>query len=185
MNKLSAFFYQRSTWIIALVLTVISFGYLFLVMMDAGKCFEVAGSTPASLGTSFGFDYDTVVGFLTIRTEEMINCYQSFNLLWDNIFAILYGLMYVAWVSFILKPFQNSAKLLNLLPFLQTIFDWVENLQLVKISSSHLAGEQISAFNVYIASAASMLKWVISTLVFVAILVGISFRIMDAVKKKS
>ena len=184
MKKIADFFYQKSTLIISIILTVVTFSYLFLVMIDFGKCFEVPESSTQSLGTSFGFDHETVVQFFSIRTEEMLVCYQEFNTIWDNIFALLYGFMYVSWVSVILKPYQEKVKFLNLLPFIQTLFDWLENFQLTRIAKSYLADGQVLSSSVELASAFSMIKWVVSMLVFIVIFIGIGLRIVDVVKRR-
>ena len=183
MNKLSRFFYQKSTLIVAIALTALSFSYLFLVLMDMGKCFAVETGSQ-SLGTSFGFSYEAVQQFFSLRTPEMVVCYRQFNAIWDNLFALLYGLMYVAWVSFLFKPHAAKVKWLNLLPALQTVCDWVENLTLVELADAFLAGEALSTVAVNLASSASMAKWVISSLVFGLILIGIAWRIVSALKKR-
>ncbi|MDP5172220.1 MAG: hypothetical protein NWR72_18395 [Bacteroidia bacterium] len=184
MNKASTFFYQKSSLILVLVLTVATFGYLFFVMMEVAAGFEVPNDSNKSLGTSFGFSYDAVVQFLSIRTPEMIARYQAFNAIWDNLFALLYGLMYVAWVSYLLKPFQAKFKMLNLLPLVQVVFDWLENYELASIARAFLAGESISTTAVELASIFSMVKWVASMLVFAIIILGIGMRIRALIKKK-
>lgn len=183
MNQLSSFFYKQSTWLIAIALTTVTFGYLFFVMMDVAKCFEVADSSVGSLAISFGFSAEMVEQFLSIRTAEMLDCYIELNRLWDNIFALLYGFMYAAWLSVIFKPFQAKWKALNLLPFLQTVFDWIENFNLANAASAYLAETPIPSLAVQVGSYANMIKWTVSGLVFLAILVGIVLRIRSALSK--
>ena len=182
MNKLSEFFYTKSSLVLALVTTAISFGFLFVVMMDASKCFEVADSDVQSLGTTFGLTAETVQRFFSARTADMIDCYRSFNLISDNVFAATYGLMYVAWLSLIFRPFAERAKWLNLVPLIQMVFDWLENVQMAQLAGSALAGEAFSATNVQLASAFSMVKWVSSGTVFVLILIGVGIRVAVAVR---
>jgi len=184
MNQLSSFFYKQSTWLIAIALTTVTFGYLFFVMMDVAKCFEVADSSVGSLAISFGFSAEMVEQFLSIRTAEMLDCYIDLNRIWDNIFAILYGFMYVAWLSVILKPYQAKWKAINLLPFLQTIFDWIENFNLANAASAYLAETPIPSLVVQVGSYANMIKWTVSSLVFILIVLGIVLRIRTALKAK-
>lgn len=184
MKNISTFFYQKVTLILALGLTVLTFGYLFLVMMDAATCFEVADSSVKSLGTSFGFTAEMVQDFFSIRSIEMIACYKTLNTVWDNIFALLYGFMYAGWLSLIFKPFAGKVKLLNLLPFSQVIFDWLENFQIVGFANSFLNEEPLSATAVKLGSFFTMAKWVCYSLVFVAILIGIGLRISALITKR-
>lgn len=185
MKRFSSFFYSRSSISLAIVLTLLTFGYLFIFMIDASKCFAVSGDGVKSLGTSFGFDQATVLEFFSSRTSEMLNCYIEFNTIWDNIFGILYGLMYVMWLSYLLKPSAAKFKWLNLLPFAQVIFDWLENLQLTMLTNSFLSSGTISSSGVQFASTFSILKWMCSSLTFLFILIGIGLRIKRFFSKKS
>ncbi len=112
----------------------------------------------------------------------MIACYRSFNLFSDNVYAVTYGLMYVAWLTLIFRPFAERAKWLNLIPLLQMVFDWLENIQMVRLANSALAGEAFSSMNVPLASAFSMAKWVCSGTIFALILIGVELRIASTVR---
>ena len=184
MKKLSDYFYDKSNLIVAIILTVICFSYAFTVLVDASKCFEVQGSEVTSLGVKLGFGHADVVSFFSARTPEMIECYKDLLIVWDNIFAVLYGLMYLTWLSLLLKPFRNKVRFLNLLPIVQVIFDWLENFQLTGIANSFLAGETISSTPSLFASSFSMFKWIASGIMFVVILVGVVLRIINAIKSK-
>ena len=62
-------------------------------MMGKGAGFEVADSNIRSLGTSFGFDQADVIAFLSMRSDQMITAYITFNQVWDVLFGVIYGLM--------------------------------------------------------------------------------------------
>jgi len=185
MIKLSNYLYEKSSLIICFVLTVIVFSYLYFVLIDAAKCFEVTGADAVSLGTSFGYSYEKVKEFYSIRSKDMIACYLELNLIWDNIFAILYGLMYLGWLSLSLKPFAHKFKSLNLLPIVHVILDWLENAMLAGVSKSVLAEQQISMIAVKVASIFTMMKWVTAMLVFILIVIAIILRIKKWFKKRS
>lgn len=184
MNKVATFFYKKSTLITSLLITVITFAYIYFVLIDAAKGFEVANSTSKTLGLSFGFSYDQVHEFFSIRTNEMIASYKALNNVWDSLFAILYGLMYVFWLSLLFKPYQNTYKFINLLPLGQVFFDWLENSKLSEFSNSYLVGQPISSIDVQVASVFVMIKWSIALLVFIAIILGLLLRVRDIVNKK-
>jgi hypothetical protein len=74
---------------------------------------------------------------------------------------------------------------LNLLPFGQVIFDWLENASLAALSNEYLAEGTVSSSTALLASTFSATKWVFSLLTYVVILVGIVIRIRVALKRRS
>jgi hypothetical protein len=184
MKGLSQFFYQKSSLVMAVLFTAIFIGYLFLIMIDKAAGFELADSNIKSLGTSFGFNQADIMVFLTTRTDEMIKAYINFNQVWDTLFGITYGLMYVVWVSVLFKPFSQKAGSLNLFPLAQVLFDWLENYELASLANQYLADGVISSSNAQLASAFSMIKWACSGLTYALILVGIILVIARAIMNK-
>ncbi len=184
MRRLSQYFYQKSSFVIAVLLTAISFSYLFLVMQGEAAGFEMVDSNIKSLGTSFGFDQADIMVFLAARTDEMINAYIDFNQVWDPLFGITYGLMYVAWVSVLFKPFSQKSGFLNLFPLAQVVFDWLENYELASLANQYLAEGMISATNAQLASVFSMIKWACSGLTSMLILIGIILVCARAIMNK-
>lgn len=156
--------------------TAVSFGYLFIVQIGAAECFDIGGEGVQSLGTSLGLSEGAVEQFFAARSDEMLGCYRTFNLVWDNLYAVLYGVMYVAWISLLFKPLASRAQLLNLVPLLQVVFDWLENLQLVRLTNAWLGGNSLSSSDVQLASIFSIAKWASSIVVFVIIIIGIVIR---------
>ncbi len=176
--NLSRFFYTKSNLLLAFALTLMTFGYLYFFMIPNAKCFELINGDQISLGTSFGFSQETVERFFSVRSPEMIACYSWFNTLWDNIFPIFYGFMYVLWVSYLFQPIPNKIKAWNLFPFAQSIFDFLENSRLSSMANQYLLDQTIASSDAQLASLFSMLKWSTSTLIFILILVGIGYRLM-------
>jgi hypothetical protein len=185
LSLMSRFFYAKSNLITALLATAIFAGYLVFVLTLQGKAFEVANSSIRSLGTSFGFGQAEILAFLTERSDSMISAYINFNQVWDSLFGLIYGVMYVIWVSVAFRPYSVKVGILNLLPFGQVIFDWLENASLAALSNQYLADGTISSSMALVASTASSIKWVFSLLVYGVILVGIVMRIVRAAKIRS
>ena len=185
LKGISQFFYQNSNLVTGVSLTIIFIGYLVLVMMGKGAAFEVADSNMRSLGTSFGFDQADIHAFLSARSKEMITAYITFNQVWDLLFGVIYGLMYVVWVSVLLKPLSHKVGGLNLVPFLQVLFDWLENYQLALLANQYLNDGMISPANAQLASVFSMFKWACASLTYILILIGIILMIRRAVKRKN
>ena len=185
LTRASQFFYTKSSLVTALLATSVFAGYLVFFLMRQGKAFEVANSSVKSLGTSLGFGQVEILAFLAERSDQMINAYINFNQVWDSLFALIYGVMYVVWVSILFKPYSQKIALLNLLPFGQVFFDWLENFALATLSKHYLADGTISSSTSLLASTSSTIKWIFSLLVYGVILVGAVMRIAGALKKRS
>ena len=63
----------------------------------------MANSAVKSLGTSLGFGQAEIFAFLSERSDQMIAAYINFNQVWDTLFGLIYGVMYVVWVSLLFK----------------------------------------------------------------------------------
>ena len=185
LRRASGFFYAKSTLVTALLTTVVFAGYTVLILSAQGKTFEVANSSIRSLGTSLGFGQAEVLAFLAERSAEQISAYITFSQVWDSLFGVIYGVMYVVWVSLLFKPYSLKVGLLNLLPFGQVLFDWLENFSLASLSNQYLADGTISSSTALLASTASSIKWVFALLVYGVILVGIVARIVGALKRRN
>ncbi len=185
LRRASEFFYAKSTLVTALITTVVFAGYTVLVLSGQGKAFEVANSSIKSLGTSLGFGQAEILAFFAERSAGQISAYITFNQVWDSLYGLIYGVMYVVWVSVLLKPYSQKVGMLNLLPFGQVLFDWLENIGLATVSSQYLADGTISSTTAQLASTASSIKWTFALLVYGMILVGIVARITRALKGRS
>jgi hypothetical protein len=185
LGRASQFFYAKSTLVTALIATVVFAGYTVLVLSGQGKAFEVANSSIKSLGTSLGFGQAEILAFFAERSAGQISAYITFNQVWDSLYGVIYGVMYVVWVSVLLKPYSKKVGILNLLPFGQVLFDWLENIGLATVSSQYLADGTISSTTAQLASTASSIKWAFALLVYGVILVGIVARIAGALKGRS
>jgi len=185
LRRASEFFYAKSTLVTALVATAAFASYTLLVLSGQGKAFEVANSTVKSLGTSLGFGQAEILAFFAERSVQQISAYITFNQVWDSLYGVIYGVMYVAWVSVLLKPYSEKVGMLNLLPFGQVLFDWLENVGVSSLASQYLADGTISSSTALIASTSSSIKWAFALLVYGVILVGIVARIAGALKGRS
>jgi hypothetical protein len=185
LSRASRFFYTKSNLVTALLATAVFAVYLVFVLREQGTAFEVANSSVRSLGTSLGFGQAEILAFLAERNDQMIRAYINFNQVWDSLFGVIYGVMYVLWVSLLFKPYSQKVGILNLLPFGQVVFDWLENVALATASTQYLADGTISSSTALFASVFSTVKWVFSLLVYGLIVVGIVLRIVGALKRRS
>jgi len=184
LSRASRFFYAKSNLVAGLLATSVFAGYLVVVLTGKGTAFAVAGSSVRSLGTSLGFGEAEILAFLSERSDPMILAYVEFNQIWDTLFGLIYGVMYVVWVSVLFKPYSQKVGILNLLPFGQVVFDWIENFALAALSGQYLADGSISSSMALLASTSSAIKWGFSLLVYLVIVVGIVTRIIGALKQR-
>jgi hypothetical protein len=185
LTRASQFFYAKSSLVTAVLATLVFAGYTALILSGQGKAFEVANTSIKSLGTSLGFGQAEILAFLAERSADQIAAYITFNQVWDTLFGVIYGVMYVVWASLLLKPYSHKVGILNLLPFGQVLFDWLENIGLATVSSQYLADGTISSTTAQLASTASSIKWAFALLVYGVILVGIIARTVGALKRRS
>jgi hypothetical protein len=183
LNHASKFFYTKSNLITAFLSISLFTIYLLLFLTNKAKAFEVVNSSTKSLGTTIGFGKDEIIAFFMERSDQMINSYITFNQIWDSLFALIYAIMYVILLSIVYKPYLIKAKLINLLPFTQLLFDWLENLSLATLSRQFLADETISTSTSLFASTTSSIKWMVSILVYALLLVGTIMRLKGLLKR--
>ena len=152
--------------------------------MGKAAGFELAHGNMKSLGTSFGFNHADIIVFLAARTDEMITAYINFNKVWDTLFGLIYGFMYVIWMSVLFKPYAQKVVFLNLFPFAQVLFDWLENYALTSLANQHLVDGLISLPIAKLASVFCIFKWVCSGFTFTLILVGIILMLVQTIKNR-
>ena len=146
--------------------------YITFVLTPTGACFKLdSGSN--SLGLSFSYTKNIVLSFFELRSQEQLLCYSQFLKIWDAIFAIIYTLMYASWIVWLF----NNKRWLALIPVLGMASDWSENyIELIMIKSYSNDGA-IGETIVSIGSGINSFKWVLSSLTYLIILIGIIFAI--------
>ena len=166
MNKNILYFAIGST--VAFIL------YITLILTPAGACFKLdSGSNP--LGLSFSYTKDMVLSFFESRSQEQLLCYSQFLQIWDAIFAIIYTLMYASWIVWLF----NNKRWLAFIPVLGMVSDWSENyIELIMIKTYSNAGA-ISEIIVSLGSGINSFKWILSSLTYLIILIGIIIAIKN------
>ena len=183
LKRISELFYEKSSLKVAILCTAIFGAYLFLVMTRQATGFEIPNSNIKSLGMTFGFSESDIITFFQLRTEKMLSAYINFNLIWDTIFALIYGVMYAVWLSVLFKEFSRKVGIVNLIPFLQVIFDWLENYSLGYLADQYLINGTITSYMAQLSSYFVMIKWICSGLTYFAIVLGIGFLFVRLFKK--
>ena len=158
----------------ALGSTVAFMLYITFVLTPVGACFNLdSGSN--SLGLSFSYTKDMVLSFFESRSQEQLLCYSQFLQIWDAIFAIIYTLMYASWIVWLF----NNKRWLALIPVLGMVSDWSENyIELIMIKTYSNAGA-INESIVSLGSGINSFKWLLSSLTYLIILIGIIIAIKN------
>jgi hypothetical protein len=174
---------DRKILYIATGSTLVFIIYSMVFLEPAGKCFRLdEGSN--SLGLSFSYTLEMVQNFFDLRNQEQLDCYSEFLRIWDILFAIIYTTMYSSWMMFFI---EKKRKLLAF-PILAMVADWSENLVEVMMINKYTQGEAISETTVMIGSSLNSLKWILQSITFTILLVGIiskSFLKIKAMKNDS
>ena len=169
---------SKRTLYFAIGFTVAFMLYITFALNPAGSCFKVEAG-PNSLGLSFSYTKDMVQSFFESRSQEQLTCYSQFLQIWDAVFAIIYTLMYASWIMY----FFNKKRLLILIPVLGMISDWSENYVELLMIKTYLNSGPISEIFVSLGSGINSFKWVLSSLTYLIILVGIIIAIRNFLTK--
>ena len=159
---------MNRTLYLAIGLTLAFFLYITLVLGPISNCFAVdVGSN--SLGLSFSYTKEMVQNFFETRDQEQLLCYRQFLLIWDTIFALIYTLMYASWIMYLF----NEKRLFLIIPILGMLADWAENYTEILMLKTYLSSNLISDTLVSIGSGINSFKWILSSLTYLIILIGI------------
>ena len=180
MIKIIKNFKNNRILYLAIVFTLVFFLYLTLALIPASSCFRLdVGSN--SLGLSFSYTKDMVQSFFESRTQDQLLCYSQFLQLWDVIFALVSTLMFGSWILYF---FKNKRLFLISPAILVMIADWSENFAEILMLKSYFISNSISETLVSVGSGINSFKWVMSSLTYLIILVGIIIAIIAFIKLK-
>ena len=153
--------------------------YISLVLNPASGCFRLdSGSN--SLGLSFSYTLAMVQDFFAARNQEQVLCYSQFLKVWDIIFAMIYTLMYCSWILYLLNK-----KIYLVIPILGMIADWSENFSELLMIQSYVASGSITESLVSVGSGINSFKWIMSSLTYLLVIIGIIVAIKSFLMKKN
>ena len=151
--------------------------YTSLVLNPESRCFSLdSGSN--SLGLSFSYTLAMVKDFFSARNHEQVLCYSQFLKVWDVIFAIIYTLMYGSWILYLLNK-----KIYLIIPILGMIADWSENFSQLLMIQSYVTSGSITQSLVSVGSGINSFKWIMSSLTYLIILLGIVIAINSFLRR--
>ncbi len=153
--------------------------YAQFILGNYSSCFTING-TSNSLGLSFGYDINNVYHFFDIRSFEQLHCYAQFIRVWDNIFPIVYTLMYALWFAYLLKKWR----LFLIIPILHMFSDWLENYLELAMLEEYMNLNALSESLVSMGSGVTILKWSLSILTYSIIIFGIISKVHSAIRNR-
>ena len=163
---------------LAIGFTLVFSLYITYILAPFGSCFKIdAGAR--SLGISFSYSLEMVQKFFESRTQEQLLCYREFLQIWDAIFAFIYTLMYASWIMY----FFNNKRLLLIIPVLCMIADWAENYVELVMLKTYLNSGPISETLVSIGSVTNSFKFILSSITYLIILIGIIIKLKTLLTK--
>lgn len=178
MIRTMTHFKNNRTLYLAIGFTLVFFLYLTYILVPFSGCFKVdAGAN--SLGVSFSYTVKMVQSFFESRTLEQLLCYREFLQIWDAIFAVIYTLMCAFWITY----FFNNKRLLLIVPILGMVADWAENGLELLMLEVYLNVSPMSESLVALGSGINSFKWVLSSMTYLIILMGIIIKIKKTLTK--
>lgn len=178
MKKTILYFKNNRTLYLAIVFAFVFFIYLTYILAPFSNCFKL-DTGANSLGISFSYTTEMVQNFFESRTQEQLFCYSEFLQIWDAIFAFVYTLMYATWILYFFK----NKRLFLIIPILCMIADWAENYIELIMLETYLNSNPISEIVVPIGSGINSFKWVLSSITYLIILVGIIIKLKAILTK--
>jgi len=178
LNKQLEIYNRNRTLILAVLATMVMIAYAQFVLGHFSNCFTLANG-PNSLGLTFGYTQSQALSFFSARTVDQLICYGNFIRVWDTIFPVIYTAMYVFWLKYFFK--QKSVVLF--LPVIRMLTDWAENYTELTMLEQYLSAGNISAEIAYWGSMLTLIKWGLSILIYLLMVLGIVLKIKQALKK--
>ena len=121
-----------------------------------------------------------VQDFFAARNQEQLLCYSQFLKVWDVIFAMIYTLMYGSWILYLLNK-----KIYLVIPILGMIADWSENFSEIMMIQSYVTSGSITQSLVSVGSGINSFKWIMSSLTYLLVIIGIIVAIRSLLMKKT
>ena len=170
---------NKKTLYLSLGSTLVFLIYITFVLNPVSGCFKLdSGSN--SLGLSFSYNAEMVQSFFAARTQEQLLCYSQFLKVWDVIFALIYTLMYGSWILYLLNK-----KIYLIAPIIGMISDWSENFLELLMIENWITSSSISQILISVGSNINSFKWIMSSLTYLLIIIGIVIAIKSFLTKKS
>ena len=173
------YFKNYRTLYYAIGFTLVFFCYLIFALVPVSSCFKLdEGSN--SLGLSFSYTKDMVQSFFESRTQDQLICYSKFLQIWDPVFSFVSTVMFGSWIVCLFKKkwiFFITPTVLSM------IADWSENYIELLMIETYLNSSTISETLVSLGSGINSFKFVMISLTYLIILIGIIVALKNLLQK--
>lgn len=151
--------------------------YAAIVLGNSSECFiQQLKEGQSVLGLKPGYDYEYVFSFFNSLDQGGLICYRNMILIWDNIFPLIYGSMYIFWISLIyrnLRIKQTVLYFLNLFPIFHIMMDWAENIAELILIFQFSEFKDLNPDTAMVSSVISVIKWSGSIITYLIITAGL------------
>jgi hypothetical protein len=183
----SKFFYRRTTVTIAIILSIVYLFYAWVVFGSGSYgMFSSQGEELIVLDLRFGYSQDNVYELFEYLGDNGLAAYRKVASLWDNIYPIIYSLVFIAWFSLLFKNFipgWQRFKSINMLPGILLLTDWLENTFTINLIDMYIEKGTVDTLLVKFASITTMVKWLVLCLLLLILVIGASILLLKRIRK--
>ena len=182
MDKLSDWFYARSSGWIALVAVVIFLLFGMTVLPSQSALAETYSAKVGVPDTSLFYTPQDLYHMAEVYGAEGRQAYVRARFRFDLIFPLVYTFFLITSISWLFKrlPLKNDLhRRLNLLPIGAMLLDFLENISAANVIGSYPATKPICS---YIAVIATPLKWLFVGASFLSLLAAVVMRVLALIK---
>jgi hypothetical protein len=182
LNTLSLWFNRKITLPVFIVAALIFTGFIIFVLPAVSATTKEITGSSLSPDTSFFYSVDTIYQIAEEYGEAGREYYINSRFTFDVVWPVVYGFFLVSALSLIFKkPIAGkSFHMFSLLPLFAMIFDFLENITLAYVMFIY----PLTSFVAYVAPYFTLMKWLLIYLAFVLVIIGVSVRSFQVVKRK-
>lgn len=173
MNRLSDWIYQKTTsWVALIFLVIFLLFTAFILPTQNEKAKSYAGEA-GSPDTSFFYTAENLYQFAEQYGPGGRSAYIKARLIFDTIFPLVYGSFLttaISWTFKLCTPKGSPWRLMNLVPLLGVLFDYLENITAAIVMARYPSKTPILA---QMAGIFTSIKWVFVTASFLLLIFGI------------
>jgi hypothetical protein len=182
LNNLSSWFAKKTNLLIFIVASLIFVGFIIFVLPAVSATTKEITGTSLSPDTSFFYTVERLYQIVEIYGETGRQYYINSRFTFDVIWPLVYGFFLVTALSMTFKKpiAKKSFYMFNLLPLSGIIFDYLENITIAYLMFKYPK----TTFIAYLALYFTLMKWLFIYLAFVVLIIGVSIKSFQKVKRK-
>jgi hypothetical protein len=182
LNNLSNWLAKKTTPLVFFIAAFSFIGFMIFVLPAVSATTKEITGSSLSPDTSFFYSVETLYQIAEEYGEAGREYYINSRFTFDVLWPVVYGFFLVSALSLTFKrPIAGkSFYLFNLLPIFGDVFDFLENVMTAYVMFRY----PLTSFVAYIAPYFTLMKWLLIYLAFGLLIIGVSVRSFQIVKKK-